>query len=123
MSVFAAIDIGANSVRLKIARSVHHSLQSIHEDRVVTRLGESAFRFGVLSPEAMDATVALLRLAKAMCPGSETNIQGVRAEVQGRKVQLALKSKGSADLEIWILQKERGYFREIFGRDLGASLA
>jgi exopolyphosphatase/guanosine-5'-triphosphate,3'-diphosphate pyrophosphatase len=67
--------------------------------------------------------VALLRLAKAMCPGSEKNIQRVRAAVQGRKVQLALKSKGSADLEIWILQKERGYFREVFGRDLVASLA
>ena len=61
MSVFAAVDIGSNSVRLKIARVVHHRLQEIHEDRVVTRLGESVFRFGVLSPEAMDATVNVLR--------------------------------------------------------------
>ena len=61
MSVFAAIDIGANSVRLKIARSFLHRLRSIHEDRVVTRLGESVFRFGVLAPEAMDATVNVLR--------------------------------------------------------------
>ena len=50
MSVFAAVDIGANSVRLKIARRVLHRLKTIHEDRVVTRLGESVFRFGVLAP-------------------------------------------------------------------------
>ena len=61
MSVFAAVDIGSNSVRLKIARVVRHRLQPVHEDRVVTRLGESVFRFGVLSPEAMDATVNVLR--------------------------------------------------------------
>ncbi|MBI4166964.1 MAG: Ppx/GppA family phosphatase [Acidobacteria bacterium] len=61
MSIFAAIDIGANSVRLKIARSVLHRLKTIHEDRVVTRLGESVFRFGVLAPEAMDSTVNVLR--------------------------------------------------------------
>jgi exopolyphosphatase/guanosine-5'-triphosphate,3'-diphosphate pyrophosphatase len=61
MRVFAAVDIGANSVRLKIARSVQHRLKTLHEDRVVTRLGESVFRFGVLSPEAMDATVTVLR--------------------------------------------------------------
>ena len=61
MSVFAAVDIGSNSVRLKIARVVRHRLQAMHEDRVVTRLGESVFRFGVLSPEAIDATVNVLR--------------------------------------------------------------
>ncbi|MBZ5514555.1 MAG: Ppx/GppA family phosphatase [Acidobacteriia bacterium] len=61
MSVFAAVDIGSNSVRLKIARVMHHRLEALHEDRVVTRLGESVFRSGVLSPEAMDATVSVLR--------------------------------------------------------------
>ncbi len=48
-------------MRIKIARVVRHRLQTIHEDRVVTRLGESAFRFGTLSPEAMEDTVKVLR--------------------------------------------------------------
>ena len=61
MSVFAAIDIGSNSVRLKIARVVGHRLQTVLEDREVTRLGESVFRSGILAPEAMDATVKVLR--------------------------------------------------------------
>jgi exopolyphosphatase/guanosine-5'-triphosphate,3'-diphosphate pyrophosphatase len=61
MRVFAAVDIGSNSVRIKIARVVRHRLETIHEDRVVTRLGESVFRFGTLSPEAMENTVKVLR--------------------------------------------------------------
>jgi len=61
MLIFAAVDIGSNSVRIKIARVVRHRLETIHEDRVVTRLGESAFRFGTLSPESMEDTVKVLR--------------------------------------------------------------
>ena len=61
MPTFAAIDIGSNSVRLKIARVVGHKLREIHEDREVTRLGESVFRSGFLSPEAIATTVKVLR--------------------------------------------------------------
>ncbi len=61
MSVFAAIDIGSNSVRLKIARVAGHRLQTLVEDREVTRLGESVFRSGALAPSAMEATVNVLR--------------------------------------------------------------
>jgi exopolyphosphatase/guanosine-5'-triphosphate,3'-diphosphate pyrophosphatase len=61
MSVFAAIDVGSNSVRLKIARVVGHRLQTLLEDRAVTRLGEAVFRSGALAPEAMHATVKVLR--------------------------------------------------------------
>ena len=53
MPTFAAVDIGSNSVRLKIARLTRHRLQEIHEDREVTRLGEWVFRSGLLSPDAM----------------------------------------------------------------------
>src|SRR5438034_912454 len=61
MPTFAAIDIGSNSVRLKIARLVGHRLREIVEDREVTRLGESVFRSGFLSPEAMENTIKVLR--------------------------------------------------------------
>src|SRR5438046_55688 len=61
MPTFAAIDIGSNSVRLKISRLVGHRLREIEEDREVTRLGESVFRIGLLSPEAMADTVKVLR--------------------------------------------------------------
>ena len=61
MSTFAAVDIGANSVRLKIARWEHGMLNIIHEDRQVTRLGEQVFKDGILSPEAMADTIKALR--------------------------------------------------------------
>src|SRR3982751_5081923 len=60
MPIFAAIDIGANSVRLKIARFAQRKMQIIFEDREVTRLGESVFRSGLLAPEAMAQTVKVL---------------------------------------------------------------
>ncbi len=60
MTVFAAVDIGANSVRLKIARLVRRRLEVLKEDREVTRLGESVFRSGQLDPQAMARTMQVL---------------------------------------------------------------
>ncbi len=61
MPTFAAVDIGSNSVRLKIARLQSGRLRPIHEDREVTRLGEGVFRSGFLTPESMAETVKVLR--------------------------------------------------------------
>jgi exopolyphosphatase/guanosine-5'-triphosphate,3'-diphosphate pyrophosphatase len=61
MQTFAAIDIGSNSCRLKIARVVQHRLKVLHEDREVTRLGGSVFETGLVSPEAMSATLSALK--------------------------------------------------------------
>ncbi len=61
MPTFAAIDIGSNSVRLKISRLQAGRLKEIHEDREVTRLGEGVFSSGLLSPESMSQTVQVLR--------------------------------------------------------------
>jgi exopolyphosphatase / guanosine-5'-triphosphate,3'-diphosphate pyrophosphatase len=61
MQTFAAIDIGSNSCRLKIGRVVQHRLRIVHEDREVTRLGGSVFETGIVSPEAMAATLRTLK--------------------------------------------------------------
>jgi len=61
MPTFAAVDIGSNSVRLKIARLQGRRLRAIHEDREVTRLGEGVFRTGFLTPESIAETVKVLR--------------------------------------------------------------
>jgi len=66
-STLAAIDIGSNSCRLKIARVVAHRLKTLHEDREVTRLGSSVFQTGLISPEAMALTLrALKRFQRAV---------------------------------------------------------
>jgi exopolyphosphatase / guanosine-5'-triphosphate,3'-diphosphate pyrophosphatase len=61
MPTFAAVDIGSNSVRLKIAKVVRGRLQTLHEDREVTRLGESVFANGALDPQAMALTIRVLK--------------------------------------------------------------
>ena len=67
MPTFAAVDVGSNSCRLKIASVVQHRLKTLHEDREVTRLGASVFETGMISPEAMASTIkALKRFHKAV---------------------------------------------------------
>lgn len=61
MLTLAAVDIGANSVRLKIARIVRKRLEILHEDREVVRLGESVFHTGALAPSAMQNAIRVLR--------------------------------------------------------------
>lgn len=61
MPTFAAVDIGSNSVRLKVARLQAGRLRSLHEDREVTRLGEGVFSSGFLTPDSMAETVKVLR--------------------------------------------------------------
>jgi exopolyphosphatase/guanosine-5'-triphosphate,3'-diphosphate pyrophosphatase len=61
MPTFAAVDIGSNSVRLKIAKAVRGRLEELHEEREVTRLGENVFANGALDPQAMAHTLRVLR--------------------------------------------------------------
>ena len=61
LATFAAIDIGSNSCRLAIAQVQAHKLKTLYEDREVTRLGESVFETGVISPEAMANTIKALK--------------------------------------------------------------
>jgi exopolyphosphatase/guanosine-5'-triphosphate,3'-diphosphate pyrophosphatase len=78
MQTFAAIDIGSNSCRLKIARVVQHRLKIIHEDREVTRLGSSVFDTGLVSPEAMAATLrALKRFYRAVQSHGADHVRAV----------------------------------------------
>jgi exopolyphosphatase/guanosine-5'-triphosphate,3'-diphosphate pyrophosphatase len=62
--------------------------------------------------------VVLLRLAKAMSHGTDGSIVNVAAEVYRERVMLKLTAQDGADLEVWMLSKERAYFREVFGREL-----
>lgn len=67
MPTFAAIDVGSNSCRLKIAKVISHQLKTVAEDREVTRLGGSVFDTGLISPESMATTLrALKRFQRAV---------------------------------------------------------
>lgn len=68
MARYGAIDIGSNSIRMQAAEwTPGEPPRLIAEDREVTRLGESVFRQGQVSPEAMDQMARVLRrMAEAL---------------------------------------------------------
>jgi exopolyphosphatase/guanosine-5'-triphosphate,3'-diphosphate pyrophosphatase len=67
----------------------------------------------------------LLRLARGLNLGRGRTIGGTRVSVRNGAVKLTLVPKGrsGADLELWAIEKDRGYFREVFGRELSAAAA
>jgi exopolyphosphatase/guanosine-5'-triphosphate,3'-diphosphate pyrophosphatase len=61
MALYAAIDIGSNSVRLAVADAVPgRSYRLVAADRQVTRIGESVFSTGRVSEHAMQDTCQVL---------------------------------------------------------------
>lgn len=106
MPTFAAIDIGSNSCRLKIAKVVAHRLKTLHEDREVTRLGGSVFESGLVSPEAMAATLrALKRFQRAVQAHGVDQIRVVataamRDARNGQAFQAWVKAETGWNMEI-----------------------
>jgi len=75
---YAAIDIGSNSIRMEAAEVVPGlGTRILASDREVTRLGESVFRTGSVTEEALKATCAVLaRMADLY---RRLDVAGVRA--------------------------------------------
>jgi exopolyphosphatase/guanosine-5'-triphosphate,3'-diphosphate pyrophosphatase len=61
MPRYAAIDIGSNSVRMMVAETALDGIRILAQGRQVTRLGESVFRSGNVSAEALDFLCGTLR--------------------------------------------------------------
>src|SRR5271169_554303 len=78
MPRYAAIDIGSNSIRMEAAEVVPgQPARILASDREVTRLGESVFRTGSVSEEAIRNTcVVLARMAGLY---RKLDVVGVRA--------------------------------------------
>ncbi len=106
MQTLAAIDIGSNSCRLKIARIENHRLKILHEDREVTRLGASVFDSGMISPDAMASTLRTLkRFNKAVQQAGAEQVRAVataalRDARNGQAFVAWVKSETGWDLEI-----------------------
>jgi exopolyphosphatase / guanosine-5'-triphosphate,3'-diphosphate pyrophosphatase len=106
MQTLAAIDVGSNSCRLKIARIENHRLKTLHEDREVTRLGSTVFETGMISPEAMARTLsALKRFYKAVQQAAPDRVRAVATAAlrDARNAQAFVawvKSETGWDLEV-----------------------
>jgi exopolyphosphatase / guanosine-5'-triphosphate,3'-diphosphate pyrophosphatase len=82
----------------------------------------------ILSPvdrEFVRKASLLLRLARALNLGRSGAVRGAQVRIQSGEVKLMLKAKPRAtvDLELWAVEKEKSYFREVFGRELSAAAA
>jgi len=75
---YAAIDVGSNSIRMEAAEVVPgQPVRILASEREVTRLGESVFRSGSVSEEALKATCAVL--ARMCGIYRRLDVVGVRA--------------------------------------------
>ena len=65
----------------------------------------------------------LLRLARALNLGRSRTVQKIRIQISDGAVRLRLlpRKRMGVDLELWAIEKDRGYFREVFGRELSAA--
>ena len=106
MPTFAAIDVGSNSCRLKIAKVVAHRLKTVAEDREVTRLGASVFDAGLISPEAMASTLrALKRFQRAVQAHGADRIRVVATSAMR-------DARNAAAFQAWV-QAETGWNLEV----------
>jgi len=75
---YAAIDIGSNSIRMEAAEvAPGQPVRILASDREVTRLGESVFRTGAVSEEALRQTCAVLSRMAGLY--RKLDVVGVRA--------------------------------------------
>jgi len=78
MPRYAAIDIGSNSIRMEVAEKTPESpMRIVASEREVSRLGESVFRTGKISREAMELNCQIL--ARMAAQYEKLDVAGVRA--------------------------------------------
>src|SRR4029077_2741565 len=73
---------------------------------------------------AVQKAILLLRLARSLNLGRTRAVERVRVMVRAAEVRLTLvpRRKMGVDLELWAIEKDCSYFREIFGRELSTAV-
>jgi exopolyphosphatase/guanosine-5'-triphosphate,3'-diphosphate pyrophosphatase len=69
--------------------------------------------------------ILLLRLARALNLGRSRAVEKVRVSHRAAEVHLTLvpRRRMGVDLELWAIEKDAAYFREVFGRELSTAAA
>jgi exopolyphosphatase/guanosine-5'-triphosphate,3'-diphosphate pyrophosphatase len=67
--------------------------------------------------------ILLLRLARSLNLGRSRAVQKVRVSQHGASIRLTLvpRRRMGVDLELWAIEKDCAYFREVFGRELSTA--
>jgi exopolyphosphatase/guanosine-5'-triphosphate,3'-diphosphate pyrophosphatase len=76
--ILAAIDVGTNAVRLKLARATAEgSIETLHDERDPVRPGEGVFRTGAIPRDVADRLLSTLRRYAALCRRHDATIRAV----------------------------------------------
>jgi len=77
-TLIAAIDVGANAVRLEIARGFSDgSIESVHQERDPVRPGEGLFQTGTIPTAVVDRVVGVLRRYAIICKRHQARVRAV----------------------------------------------
>ena len=78
-----------------------------------------------LEQEQIAKASMLLRLARAMNLSRSRAVQQARVAIRDGTVRMTLtpRRRAGVDLEVWAIERDRDYFRELFGRELSAAAA
>jgi len=104
--VLAAIDVGSNAVRLKVARLLPDaSLETLHEERDPVRPGEGVFTTGRLDQEVVERLLSTLRRYAALCRRYQARVRAVatsalREASNGFEVARRIRERAALPLEI-----------------------
>ncbi len=77
------------------------------------------------SRQCAESHPVCLRLARALNLGRSRAVEKVRVTVRSAEVKLTLvpRRRMGVDLELWAIEKETAYFREVFGRELSTAVS
>jgi exopolyphosphatase/guanosine-5'-triphosphate,3'-diphosphate pyrophosphatase len=77
-AVIAAIDVGANAVRLEIARGFPDGrFDPVHQERDPVKPGEGLFRTGVIADHVVDRLIGVLRRYAIICKRHQARVRAV----------------------------------------------
>ena len=104
--MLAAVDVGSNAVRLKVARLLPDaSLETLHEERDPVRPGEGVFTTGRLDQEVVERLLSTLRRYAALCRRYQARVRAVatsalREASNGFEVARRIRERAALPLEI-----------------------
>ena len=106
-SVFAAIDVGTNAVRLELARSgADGALETFQRERDAIRPGEGVFTHGVMLRETADRLVGTLRRYAALCQRHDARVRAVATSAMreaGNRADILQRVSAETGLELEVV--------------------
>lgn len=77
-TLIAAIDVGANAVRLEIARGFSDGgIETVHQERDPVRPGEGLFQTGIIPKPVVDRVIGVLRRYAIICKRHQARVRAV----------------------------------------------